>query len=65
MITASLTARQEEILNLIKTNIRATGYPPTRAEIAKRKARISRRACAPSPAGNVAFAEVVHRFVIG
>jgi repressor LexA len=34
MITASLTARQEEILNLIKTNIRATGYPPTRAEIA-------------------------------
>ena len=34
MITASLTARQEEILNLIKTNIKATGYPPTRAEIA-------------------------------
>ena len=34
MTTASLTARQEEILNLIKINIRATGYPPTRAEIA-------------------------------
>ena len=34
MTTASLTARQEEILNLIKRNIRATGYPPTRAEIA-------------------------------
>ncbi|MAD57557.1 MAG: LexA repressor [Porticoccus sp.] len=35
MSTASLTSRQEEILNLIKANIRATGYPPTRAEIAK------------------------------
>ena len=35
MSTASLTSRQGEILNLIKANIRATGYPPTRAEIAK------------------------------
>lgn len=30
-----LTARQEEVLNLIKRNIEDTGYPPTRAEIAK------------------------------
>lgn len=30
-----LTARQEEVLNLIKRNIDETGYPPTRAEIAK------------------------------
>ncbi|GAB3110770.1 repressor LexA [Aestuariicella hydrocarbonica] len=30
-----LTARQEEVLNLIKRNIGETGYPPTRAEIAK------------------------------
>lgn len=29
-----LTARQEQVLNLIKTNIEDTGYPPTRAEIA-------------------------------
>jgi len=34
MINITLTARQEEILNLIKTNIKETGYPPTRAEIA-------------------------------
>src|SRR5437868_6546731 len=29
-----LTARQEEILNLIKSAIENTGFPPTRAEIA-------------------------------
>jgi len=31
-----LTPRQQEILDLIKTNIEATGMPPTRAEIAQR-----------------------------
>lgn len=30
-----LTSRQQEILDLIKSNIEETGYPPTRAEIAK------------------------------
>ncbi len=30
----SLTARQQEILDLIKSHIEETGYPPTRAEIA-------------------------------
>lgn len=30
-----LTARQQQILDLIKTHIEDTGYPPTRAEIAK------------------------------
>lgn len=30
-----LTARQEQILNLIKDAIQNTGFPPTRAEIAK------------------------------
>lgn len=30
-----LTARQEQILNLIKEAIDNTGFPPTRAEIAK------------------------------
>lgn len=30
-----LTARQQEVLSLIKRNIEETGYPPTRAEIAK------------------------------
>lgn len=30
-----LTARQEEVLQLIKNNIEDTGYPPTRAEIAQ------------------------------
>jgi repressor LexA len=30
-----LTARQEEVLNLIKHYVEDTGYPPTRAEIAK------------------------------
>ena len=30
-----LTARQQEILDLIKEHIDETGYPPTRAEIAK------------------------------
>ncbi|WP_119396376.1 transcriptional repressor LexA [Salinibius halmophilus] len=30
-----LTARQQEILQLIKNHIEETGYPPTRAEIAK------------------------------
>jgi repressor LexA len=34
MRNSSLTARQEEILNLIKMHIKSTGYPPTRAEIA-------------------------------
>jgi len=29
-----LTARQQQILDLIKTHIQETGYPPTRAEIA-------------------------------
>lgn len=29
-----LTARQQQILDLIKTHIEETGYPPTRAEIA-------------------------------
>ncbi len=29
-----LTARQQQILDLIKTHIRQTGYPPTRVEIA-------------------------------
>jgi repressor LexA len=29
-----LTARQEQILNLIKNAIENTGFPPTRAEIA-------------------------------
>jgi repressor LexA len=31
-----LTSRQEQVLNLIKEHISETGYPPTRAEIAKR-----------------------------
>lgn len=31
-----LTPRQQEILELIRTNIEATGMPPTRAEIAQR-----------------------------
>ncbi|WNO11226.1 transcriptional repressor LexA [Teredinibacter sp. KSP-S5-2] len=30
-----LTARQQEVLSLIKEHIEETGYPPTRAEIAK------------------------------
>lgn len=30
-----LTARQQEILDLIKTHIEETGYPPTRAEISQ------------------------------
>ncbi|MGB9108102.1 MAG: repressor LexA, partial [Telluria sp.] len=30
-----LTARQEQILNLIKEAIDNTGFPPTRAEIAQ------------------------------
>lgn len=30
-----LTARQQQILDLIKTHISETGYPPTRAEISK------------------------------
>lgn len=30
-----LTARQEQILNLIKDAIQSTGFPPTRAEIAR------------------------------
>ncbi|TQV81365.1 transcriptional repressor LexA [Exilibacterium tricleocarpae] len=32
---SKLTARQEEVLQLIKSNIEDTGYPPTRAEIAR------------------------------
>lgn len=31
-----LTARQQQILDLIRNHIQATGYPPTRAEIAGR-----------------------------
>ncbi len=31
-----LTARQQEVLNLIKEHIQETGYPPTRAEIAEK-----------------------------
>lgn len=31
----ALTARQEEVLNLIKAYTEETGYPPTRAEIAR------------------------------
>ncbi|WP_339640097.1 transcriptional repressor LexA [uncultured Porticoccus sp.] len=34
MANTSLTARQQEILDLIKQHIGQTGYPPTRAEIA-------------------------------
>lgn len=34
MANAKLTPRQQQILDLIKDNIRETGYPPTRAEIA-------------------------------
>ncbi len=30
-----LTARQQQVLDVIKENIEETGYPPTRAEIAK------------------------------
>ena len=32
---AKLTARQQQIFDLIKTHIEETGYPPTRAEIAQ------------------------------
>ncbi|MEM7465310.1 MAG: transcriptional repressor LexA [Pseudomonadota bacterium] len=35
-MTSKLTARQQEILDLIKDEITHTGFPPTRAEIAKR-----------------------------
>ncbi|HNL92233.1 MAG TPA: repressor LexA, partial [Pseudomonadales bacterium] len=31
-----LTSRQQEILDLIRSHIDETGYPPTRAEIAER-----------------------------
>ncbi len=31
-----LTARQQEVLDLIKSAIEQTGFPPTRAEIAKK-----------------------------
>jgi repressor LexA len=34
-IMTKLTKRQQEIFNLIQSHIRATGSPPTRAEIAK------------------------------
>ena len=34
MISANLTPRQQQILDLIKQHIDDTGYPPTRAEIA-------------------------------
>ena len=34
MATTTLTARQQQILDLIKQHIGKTGYPPTRAEIA-------------------------------
>jgi len=32
---SNLTARQAEVLNLIRTHIEETGYPPTRADIAR------------------------------
>lgn len=35
-MASKLTARQQEILDLIKAEITHTGFPPTRAEIAKR-----------------------------
>ena len=35
-MTSKLTARQQEILDLIKDEITHTGFPPTRVEIAKR-----------------------------
>ena len=35
MLKQKLTARQSEILELIKTHIAETGYPPTRADIAQ------------------------------
>ena len=35
-MNANLTARQAEILDLIKQHITDTGYPPTRADIAQR-----------------------------
>jgi repressor LexA len=34
MATSELTARQRQILALIRDHVRETGYPPTRAEIA-------------------------------
>ena len=34
-MSIKLTARQQEVFDLIKTIIRRTGFPPTRAEIAK------------------------------
>lgn len=34
-MAAKLTARQQEILNLIRAEIKRTGFPPTRAEIAQ------------------------------
>ena len=34
-MSIKLTTRQQEVFDLIKTNIRRTGFPPTRAEIAK------------------------------
>lgn len=34
-MSIKLTARQQEVFDLIKNNIRRTGFPPTRAEIAK------------------------------
>jgi repressor LexA len=34
-MSIKLTARQQEVFDLIKSNIRRTGFPPTRAEIAK------------------------------
>jgi repressor LexA len=36
MVTTTLTARQQQILGLIKQHISETGYPPTRAEIANK-----------------------------
>lgn len=34
MFTNALTARQQDVLNLVKNGLRDTGFPPTRAEIA-------------------------------
>ena len=35
MVTERLTPRQQQILDLIRRHVRETGYPPTRAEIAR------------------------------
>ena len=34
-MTAKLTARQQQVLDIIRSEIERTGFPPTRAEIAQ------------------------------